>query len=387
MTDLSKKFEESVSGYGPQIVGNFELLKALTKSREFLLENPDQSIGSYQLEAHFNLCIVLNIQPESWEIYESARVFNLPLTNYYTDHRTEIINAIDRELVFALLKEYARAFSVWKNNSAAKEKVDAAYIQTNSGVLIFDFETRLWHACQIDHIKWEDGEKAQEKLQKILAGKHQAPPHEEIIARAEKAVEGALKKFGEDHSKRHKDRYEYEKSWLDKLKSMSKEEIEQRKVGYANYLKNEEQKQNKLSSLPPFRKNLFALLRQAENAVRQTHNVPAVGEGWVSETELFYRIKQLLPDREVIHHGKPLWLERQHLDIWIPSLNIAVEYQGLQHFKAIDFFGGEKSFQRNLERDARKKKLCADNGTSLIEVPYDTSLNDNELKNLLNRKQ
>lgn len=110
------------------------------------------------------------------------------------------------------------------------------------------------------------------------------------------------------------------------------------------------------------------LLRLAENNYRESIGMPKIGEGWISETELYYKIKEAFPNEQVIHHGSPEWLGRQHLDIWIPELKVAVEYQGAQHDQPVDFFGGQEAFEKNQERDAVKKKKCLENGVRLIEV-------------------
>ena len=109
-------------------------------------------------------------------------------------------------------------------------------------------------------------------------------------------------------------------------------------------------------------------LRHAEDLWRQKNQLPLIGEGWKSETELYHRVKKYLPNEEVIMHGKPKWLGRQHFDIWIPKRKVAIEYQGEQHDQPIDFFGGEVAFEQNKRRDARKKSLCIKNGVKLIEV-------------------
>ena len=110
------------------------------------------------------------------------------------------------------------------------------------------------------------------------------------------------------------------------------------------------------------------LARDAENAAREEIGLPKVGEGWVSETQLYYEIKEAFAKLKVIHHGSPRWLGRQHLDIYIPEIKVAVEYQGLQHDEPVEFFGGEESFQENQERDARKAQLCDKHGVHLIYV-------------------
>jgi hypothetical protein len=114
--------------------------------------------------------------------------------------------------------------------------------------------------------------------------------------------------------------------------------------------------------------------RQIENEVRQSRGIPNIGEGWVSETNLFYEIKTHFKDEVVIHHGKPKWLGQQHVDIWMPEHKIGIEYQGLQHDYPIDYFGGEKSLISNQERDERKRKLFEENDSHLIEVRPDYDL-------------
>jgi hypothetical protein len=115
--------------------------------------------------------------------------------------------------------------------------------------------------------------------------------------------------------------------------------------------------------------NQFRLiLKKAEDLYRAEIGMPKIGEGWISETELFYKIKDTFTDYEVIHQGNPDWLGRQRLDIYFPILNIGIEYQGLQHYEPVEYFGGKESFEKNLERDEKKRKLCEINNCVLIYV-------------------
>lgn len=59
--------------------------------------------------------------------------------------------------------------------------------------------------------------------------------------------------------------------------------------------------------------------------------------------------------------GKPM-----ELDLYIPSLGIAFEYQGQQHYQKSIF--GDKGEQQI--RDSEKKEACKKAGITLIEVPY-----------------
>jgi len=118
------------------------------------------------------------------------------------------------------------------------------------------------------------------------------------------------------------------------------------------------------------------LTREAENTVREEAGLPKVGEGWVGEAELYYGIKAALPHLQVQHHARPEWLYNQHLDIYIPELSIALEYQGMQHEIPVEYFGGEQAFNHRQRLDARKRRRCKRNGVHLIYVYPDYKLQD-----------
>lgn len=127
------------------------------------------------------------------------------------------------------------------------------------------------------------------------------------------------------------------------------------------------------------------ILKKAEDLYREAIGMPKIGEGWISETELFYKIKNEFSDFEVVNHASPKWLGRQHLDIYFPKLNIGIEYQGAQHYEPVDFFGGQEAFEKNLERDKRKKEKCDKNRCKLIYVNegYDFELVKKEIEQII----
>lgn len=122
-------------------------------------------------------------------------------------------------------------------------------------------------------------------------------------------------------------------------------------------------------SLSPSAKLLCVnLMREAENTLREERDIPRVGEGWVAETALFYEVRGAFPEETVIQHGRPKWLGRQHLDIFIPDRDVAIEYQGEQHDRPIAFFGGDEAYKKNVERDRVKLAKCRRNGVRVIYV-------------------
>ena len=64
------------------------------------------------------------------------------------------------------------------------------------------------------------------------------------------------------------------------------------------------------------------------------------------------------------------YLGRNRFDFFIPSLNIAIEYDGKQHFEAVDYWGGEETLKRTQESDALKNDFCEYMGIDLLRIPY-----------------
>lgn len=87
-----------------------------------------------------------------------------------------------------------------------------------------------------------------------------------------------------------------------------------------------------------------------------------------SELTLYKIVRDIFP--ETIYQYRAKWLGKQVIDIFIPNKSIAIEYQGEQHYKAINIFDGERGLERRKYLDARKKALCEQNGVRLIEWKY-----------------
>lgn len=69
---------------------------------------------------------------------------------------------------------------------------------------------------------------------------------------------------------------------------------------------------------------------------------------------------------EYIQHYQSDWLGKQHLDFYLPQYKVAIECQGGQHFRSIEYFGGENGFISTQKRDKRKHDLCNTNHVKLL---------------------
>lgn len=67
------------------------------------------------------------------------------------------------------------------------------------------------------------------------------------------------------------------------------------------------------------------------------------------------------------------------LDCYDPELKLAVEYNGIQHYKYVPYFHrNHEHFINQKYRDDMKRRMCKDNGIILIEVPYTIKIPDIE---------
>ncbi|MGO9613046.1 MAG: hypothetical protein ACLPX5_08425 [Dissulfurispiraceae bacterium] len=107
---------------------------------------------------------------------------------------------------------------------------------------------------------------------------------------------------------------------------------------------------------------------------RKDMGLPAKGEGWINQTFLLRCVETALPGIEILHEASPAWLKGQRLDIYIPSLKCAIEYQGEQHYLPLEHLGGEQGLKDRQEMDERKVCTCIKEGVMLIEWRYNEKI-------------
>lgn len=98
-----------------------------------------------------------------------------------------------------------------------------------------------------------------------------------------------------------------------------------------------------------------------------------------SQTKLYDKLKESLPNIEIlfeVNNKVVSWLEDQRFDIYFPKYNIAVEYNGIQHYIPIEHFGGKVQFNHRLELDALKRRKCLEHNCTLFELKYNYTSDD-----------
>ena len=99
-----------------------------------------------------------------------------------------------------------------------------------------------------------------------------------------------------------------------------------------------------------------------------------------NQSQLFLIVLDIFPNHEILQnfrsHEKLVFSQtgmNMELDIWLPELNLAFEYQGEQHFHEFHR-GHHRSSEDDLEklklRDIEKREACARSGITLVEIDY-----------------
>lgn len=65
-----------------------------------------------------------------------------------------------------------------------------------------------------------------------------------------------------------------------------------------------------------------------------------------------------------------------HFDFYLPNLQTLIEYDGLQHIKAIEFFGGDDSLKTQQRHDKIKNDYVLNHNYYLYRIPYQNNISN-----------
>ena len=94
-----------------------------------------------------------------------------------------------------------------------------------------------------------------------------------------------------------------------------------------------------------------------------------------AEDHFYEELKKHICGIPMLRNTRPSWLANHltgkclELDIWLPSCNIAIEYDGPQHWAFPNPYHKNKhEFDKQLQYDRLKERLCVSKGVKLIRV-------------------
>ena len=86
-------------------------------------------------------------------------------------------------------------------------------------------------------------------------------------------------------------------------------------------------------------------------------------------------IKEILNNKNIKYIPQHTFYECKNVrklpfDFYLPELNTCIEFDGIQHFKPIEYFGGIESFEYQKINDNIKNEYCKNKNIKLIRISY-----------------
>ena len=95
-------------------------------------------------------------------------------------------------------------------------------------------------------------------------------------------------------------------------------------------------------------------------------------------------VKEILDRRQISYIAQyrigPRDSNPLRIDFYLPDHNLAIEFDGMQHFEPVDFFGGEEGFQRRRLLDLTKDIYCVRRKIHILRLHY---LDLEDMENLI----
>lgn len=90
------------------------------------------------------------------------------------------------------------------------------------------------------------------------------------------------------------------------------------------------------------------------------------------------KVRNYLKEKNILFEEQKKFkkLGRLSYDFYLPKKNLLIEFNGEQHYKQKDFFGGRKAFLLQKHHDWLKRKFAKENGFSLLVIKFDEDIKD-----------
>lgn len=101
-----------------------------------------------------------------------------------------------------------------------------------------------------------------------------------------------------------------------------------------------------------------------------------------TQLKIFNTLCNSFPNEVWIWEYSNSWLGNQRIDIFNPRINLAIEYNGEQHYMPVSAFGGDLEFNKIRLRDKQKIKKLNDHNCIIYIIPYYEFNLDNIVKQI-----
>lgn len=110
--------------------------------------------------------------------------------------------------------------------------------------------------------------------------------------------------------------------------------------------------------------------------IRASHFISGHGCGLCTKSKGEERVKVILDSNNIKYIREHKFDDcvginkKLPFDFYIPEYNLAIEYQGIQHFQPVKIFGGQDVFDKQIVSDTIKVNYCKKNNINLLIIPY-----------------
>jgi very-short-patch-repair endonuclease len=103
------------------------------------------------------------------------------------------------------------------------------------------------------------------------------------------------------------------------------------------------------------------------------------------QSKLEKEVKDILESHSIEYEQEKMfnWLGSKRIDFYLPDYSLAIECQGGQHFRNVEWFGGTEGFSYRKKRDKDKKTLCEEHNIGVLyftHEKYDSFLGEKTIK-------
>lgn len=313
--------------------------------------------------------IVTKGKPVGAEDYLTIHVEELTQnTLNFSHNHSKLVKELEIKLGMKYLSAYFtykkfRGFDRWYW-SVATESTPEYYNRIVPDLMLAD-RYKQWEGIEYNYIVFEFESVSGKK--EPLVGFSTKPPYEYVKDYVNKSVRMRRLYGGSNIRGNHSEVIDTFRGW----KKLSVRERLETKMTYFTLSKSFKEKEDIWRYADTIAGNYSTGMY--DELERYTYQIP--DHKWISEIRVFELTKRLYPKNKVVFQHRPYYLKTDYgsqlsYDIFIPNLDVAIEYQGKQHYEPVDFFGGKETFIDTQRRDVLKAQLSHQHGIKLIYVNY-----------------
>jgi very-short-patch-repair endonuclease len=101
----------------------------------------------------------------------------------------------------------------------------------------------------------------------------------------------------------------------------------------------------------------------------------------IKESKGERKIREILEKNNIKYSQEVKLFENYRFDFYLDEFNLIIEYDGIQHFEPVKYFGGEEGFLNTQKRDKIKTEYCKNNKITILRIPY---WDFNNINNIIN---